>query len=108
MKVVTSSQMQEIDKETILSYGISSLVLMENAGRKVSKVAVKIVEKGSSLRRISDQSYRAPRLPKSPTAGRQVRVCICCGGGNNGGAGLVAARYLSKNRMVPGHSIECV
>ncbi|MBU0534552.1 MAG: NAD(P)H-hydrate dehydratase [Candidatus Omnitrophica bacterium] len=95
MKVVTSSQMQEIDKETILSYGISSLVLMENAGRKVSKVAVKIVEKGSSLCR---QSYRAPRPPKSCTAGRQVTVCICCGGGNNGGDGLVAARYLSEKK----------
>ncbi len=71
MKVVTAPQMRQIDRQAISVYGIPSLELMENAGRKVSKVAMKMVKKGSC-------------------------VCVCCGGGNNGGDGLVAARYLAK------------
>jgi NAD(P)H-hydrate epimerase len=71
MKVVTSCQMQEIDKKAIFDYGIRSLDLMENAGKKASEVAIKIAKKSSV-------------------------ICICCGGGNNGGDGLVAARYLAK------------
>ena len=71
MKVVTSIQMQEIDRKAIYSYGIPSIKLMENAGRKVSKVAIKMVKEDSL-------------------------VCVCCGGGNNGGDGLVAAKYLAK------------
>ncbi len=71
MKIVTSLQMQEIDREAILKFGIPSIELMENAGRKVSEVAMKMVKAGSS-------------------------ICVCCGGGNNGGDGLVAARHLAK------------
>ncbi|MDD5455217.1 MAG: NAD(P)H-hydrate epimerase, partial [Candidatus Ratteibacteria bacterium] len=82
MQIVTSSQMQEIDKKAISDYGIKSLELMENAGKKVSEVAIKIIKKDSLLRR---QSHKAA-----------ATVCICCGGGNNGGDGLVAARYLAK------------
>ncbi len=71
MRVVSALQMQEIDREAILKCGIQSIKLMENAGEKVSKVAMQMVRKGSS-------------------------VCVCCGGGNNGGDGLVAARHLAK------------
>lgn len=71
VKVVNSLQMQEIDRKSISDYGIKSLDLMENAGRKVGKVAMKMAREGSS-------------------------ICVCCGGGNNGGDGLVVARYLAK------------
>ncbi|HIE44261.1 MAG TPA: bifunctional ADP-dependent NAD(P)H-hydrate dehydratase/NAD(P)H-hydrate epimerase, partial [Candidatus Omnitrophica bacterium] len=71
MRVVTPSQMQKIDKEAIVNYGIPSIVLMENAGRKVSELAMKISLEGSS-------------------------ISVCCGGGNNAGDGLVAARHLAN------------
>ena len=63
MKVVTSLQMQKIGREAILKFGIPSIELMENAGRKVSEVAIKMVQASSS-------------------------VCVCCGGGNNGGINI--------------------
>lgn len=75
LKVVTPAQMQEIDREAILKLGIPSIKLMENAGKKVSKVAREMTDSGSS-------------------------ISICCGGGNNGGDGFVAARYLDKEYKV--------
>ena len=73
MKVVTGEQMKEIDRRA-QEAGVSVSELMENAGRAVFEEAKAILG--------------------SP-AGR--RVVIICGKGNNGGDGLVAARYL-KNR----------
>jgi NAD(P)H-hydrate epimerase len=68
MKVVTAAEMREIDRTTIAEYGIPPLVLMERAGLAV---AAKV---------------------KDVCAGE--KVLILCGGGNNGGDGLVAARNL--------------
>jgi NAD(P)H-hydrate epimerase len=68
MKVVTAQQMCEIDRITIEDYGIASLVLMERAGLAVAK--------------------RAKDL------GFDKKIVIVCGGGNNGGDGIVAARNL--------------
>jgi NAD(P)H-hydrate epimerase len=62
--------MREVDRLTIAG-GISSLELMENAGRRVVEV----------LRR-----EFAPL--------REQRVAVLCGKGNNGGDGLVVARLL--------------
>jgi len=84
IKIVTSSQMQEIDKKTISDYGIKSLNLMENAGKKVSEVAMKIIGKNSLLCRKGVKT--------------SATICVCCGGGNNGGDGLVAARYLTGRK----------
>jgi NAD(P)H-hydrate epimerase len=69
-KLVTVSQIQKLDRTAIGTYGISSLILMENAGIAVSREAVKMV-----------RSDRAP-------------INIFCGVGNNGGDGFVAARHL--------------
>ncbi|HEX68419.1 MAG TPA: NAD(P)H-hydrate dehydratase [bacterium] len=69
MKVVTSSQMREIDRRTIEGIGIPSLVLMENAGRKVAEAIHKYF----------------PHIKK---------IILLCGPGNNGGDGLVCARHL--------------
>jgi NAD(P)H-hydrate epimerase len=60
----------------IEQFGIPSLLLMENAGRGVADI-------------VSKESARF-----NPEA---VSVLVCCGKGNNGGDGLVAARHL-KNR----------
>jgi NAD(P)H-hydrate epimerase len=68
--------MREVDRLTTESYGIPSLQLMENAGRKAADAVRRIV------------------------AGREnVRVCVLCGKGNNGGDGFVAARYLKDARI---------
>jgi NAD(P)H-hydrate epimerase len=68
MKVVTASEMREIDRTTIKEFGISGLVLMERAGLAVA-------------------GRVAGLFPSK-------RVLVLCGGGNNGGDGLVAAREL--------------
>src|SRR5436190_2557310 len=71
MRVLNSAQMREADRRTIDDIGISSLVLMENAGR---------------------QAVAAMETMHSDLSERQVAVL--CGRGNNGGDGFVVARTL--------------
>ncbi len=70
MKVLTASQMREIDRRTV-ELGIPGIVLMENAGGRVVEF---LAEKFAPL--------------------GEHRVVILCGKGNNGGDGLVMARQL--------------
>jgi ADP-dependent NAD(P)H-hydrate dehydratase / NAD(P)H-hydrate epimerase len=71
MKALTAAEMREVDRLTTERHGIPGLQLMENAGSKVA-----------------DAVWQA-------MAGRDnVRVCVLCGKGNNGGDGFVAARRL--------------
>ena len=76
MKALTAAEMREVDRLTTERHGIPSLQLMENAGEKVADAVWRVV------------------------AGRKrARVCILCGKGNNGGDGLVAARYLKLAKV---------
>lgn len=68
---VSTTQMQELDRFAIDQVGISSLALMETAGRHVAEAIIARVE-GKA----------------------QARVVIACGMGNNAGDGFVAARHL--------------
>lgn len=68
MTVLTRDQVRRVDRMAIEEYGISGLVLMENAGRGVADLL-------------------AQRRPDGP-------VVICCGTGNNAGDGFVIARHL--------------
>lgn len=71
-KIVTAEEMRQIDRLTTERYGISPLLLMENAANAASRV---IVEKlGGSV------------------AGKSVLVL--CGKGNNGGDGAALGRIL--------------
>lgn len=70
MKVVTADQMMRIDRECEKA-GLPTSVLMENAGKAVAE----------EVRRILG------------TADRH-NIVMLIGPGNNGGDGLVAARYL--------------
>ncbi len=70
MKVLTGQQMREVDRRT-MELGIPGLILMENAGHRVVE-------------------FLASKFPS--LAGE--RIVIMCGGGNNGGDGLVVARQL--------------
>ena len=71
MKVVTASQMHELDRRATEDFDIPSLLLMENAG----------------LQAVLEMERSFPRL-------RPSRVAIVCGRGNNGGDGFVVARHL--------------
>lgn len=73
MRVLNSAQMREADRRTIDEIGISSLVLMENAGRQV--VAAMEAMHGELL---------------------EGQVAVLCGHGNNGGDGFVVARTLMQ------------
>ena len=73
MRVLNAAQMREADRRTIEEIGISSLVLMENAGR---------------------QTVAAMEAMYSDLSERQVAVL--CGRGNNGGDGFVVARTLMQ------------
>jgi NAD(P)H-hydrate epimerase len=70
MRRLTREQVRAIDRLSVERYGIPSIVLMENAARAVADVAWDMLGNGP-----------AP-------------VVVLCGGGNNGGDGLAAARHL--------------
>lgn len=70
MKIVTAEQMREIDKECARLYKPAN-VLMENAGKAVAEAT---------------QEYLGEI--------KKHNILCLIGGGNNGGDGLVAARYL--------------
>jgi len=66
MRRVSVKEMQELDRRAIEEKGIPSIVLMENAGRKVAE---EVIAKSAA---------------------------IFCSTGNNGGDGFVAARHLAE------------
>ncbi len=71
--VVTGHQMATCDREAIERYGIPGVVLMENAGRGVARLAQELL---------------------GNVCGK--RVAIFCGKGKNGGDGFVVARHLAN------------
>jgi ADP-dependent NAD(P)H-hydrate dehydratase / NAD(P)H-hydrate epimerase len=77
MNIVTATQMQALDRRTIVEARVPSLMLMERAG--------------------SGATHLIERL-FAPVAGK--RVTILCGKGNNGGDGLVVARLLRRRRAI--------
>lgn len=79
MRLLTAAEMRAVDSHVIKEIGIPSIVLMENAGRQAAGIAATFLQS---------------------TGGR--KVSIICGKGNNGGDGLVAARYLHNQ----GHKVR--
>jgi hydroxyethylthiazole kinase-like uncharacterized protein yjeF len=73
VKLVTASQMQELDRRTIEVGVIPGIVLMENAGRGAAELLVR-------------------SFPETRTGS----IAILAGGGNNGGDGFVIARHLKN------------
>lgn len=71
MHLVTAEEMREIDQKATSEYGISGLVLMENAGIAVYRTVEEL------LGTVADKT-----------------VLVMCGPGNNGGDGFVVARHL--------------
>lgn len=77
MKILTSTQMQALDRRTITEARVPGMTLMERAGS-------------------GTVDFIQSRL--GPVPGK--RVTIICGKGNNGGDGLVAARLLRQRRAI--------
>jgi NAD(P)H-hydrate epimerase len=71
MKILTASEMAEVDRRATADYGMPSIVLMENAGRSVAQAILEA----------------RPDVVSG-------KLLIVCGKGNNGGDGMVAARHL--------------
>ncbi|MGC8867447.1 MAG: NAD(P)H-hydrate epimerase, partial [Elusimicrobiales bacterium] len=76
--VVMADKAREIDRIAVMDYGIKEDTLMENAGMK-SALEIEI--------------YVLENLKKDI---KGLFVSILCGRGNNGGDGLVCARYLAQ------------
>ncbi len=70
MKTVSVEEMRLLDLRATRDFAIPSLQLMENAGKGVAELIHR--EFGPS------------------------KILVCCGKGNNGGDGFVAARYLAQ------------
>lgn len=68
IRPLTRDESRQVDQLAVDQFGMSGLVLMENAGREAARVI-------------------AERFPL-------VDTCILCGKGNNGGDGYVIARHL--------------
>jgi NAD(P)H-hydrate epimerase len=71
MRVTNNAQIREMDRIMVEEYQYPSLLLMETAGRKAAERILALY----------------PAIS---------RFLICCGPGNNGGDGLVVARYLQQ------------
>jgi len=76
IRFITSAQAKAIDCEVRERLGLSTLILMENAGRAVAEEALRILKKHKG-------------------------IAIFCGKGNNGGDGFVAARHLLTRGIKP-------
>ena len=68
---LTRHQLREVDQRAVAEYGMSSLVLMENAGRGAAEWLESLRIQGPAV--------------------------ICAGKGNNGGDGFVIARHLDQH-----------
>ena len=73
MKVCRVEEMRQMDKRAIEEFGIPDAILMENAGN----ASFYIIRKNMPV--------------------KNKRFVVFCGGGNNGGDGLVVARKLHSN-----------
>ncbi len=74
--LLTAREAEGIDIKAREVFGISTLVLMENAGRSIAEEALRMLR-------------------------NKRTVAIFCGRGNNGGDGFVAARHLLTNGIKP-------
>ncbi len=75
-RIITAKQAKEIDIKAHEKFGISTLVLMENAGRAVANEVLESLDSKKS-------------------------IAIFCGKGNNGGDGFVAGRHFLIRGIKP-------
>lgn len=100
MYIVTAEQMRNLDQHTIEQLGIPAMSLMESAGKAIAEEVIAWiggkqqeqadVPSGPSLKRRSGIRSDEHVIPHR----QHQHWLIPIGKGNNGGDGLVAARYL--------------
>ncbi len=76
MHIVTVAEMRELETRADREYGLTSSILMENAGRSAADILAQHIHRRHA---VADLEY-----------------LILVGPGNNGGDGLVMGRYLEK------------
>lgn len=76
MQIATVAEMREMDRRASQEFGITSEILMENAG----EAAYHVIRHGLGV--------------------NGKKFAVVCGGGNNGGDGFVVARKLHSNGAV--------
>jgi hydroxyethylthiazole kinase-like uncharacterized protein yjeF len=91
MYIVTAEEMRKLDRYVIDVIGISAVVLMENAGREVANQVGVFCDRSSTLKTTKS---RDGQLKVTGRQRNKRHWLILVGKGNNGGDGLVAARYL--------------
>ncbi len=74
MRLVTATEMREMDRRTIQQVGLPGIVLMERAALGAAEVLLEKLEQTEAR-----------------------RVGFLCGGGNNGGDGIAMARMLDQH-----------
>ena len=80
LRPLTRDEVRSIDRRAMGEYGVSGLVLMENAGRNAAVVIV-------------DRFANSTSTP--------LQIVIVCGKGNNAGDGYVIARHLQIAGQLP-------
>ncbi|WP_132058279.1 NAD(P)H-hydrate dehydratase [Halorussus amylolyticus] len=83
--MISSERMAQVD-ENAAALGVPRKQLMESSGNAVAR------EVRATAKRDSPDADR-----DSPTDDRHARVAVVAGRGNNGGDGLVAARFLAEH-----------
>lgn len=96
-KTVSAKQMQEIDVLAQEKFGVHGDLLMENAGRGIAEEIL-----NTYFSDLCDLQRPTPRCPANEKL-KDKNVVVFCGTGNNGGDGLVIARYL----LEWGLSVKC-
>lgn len=82
LKVTTAREMQDIDRCATEKYGIAGALLMERAGLAVAEIVDKIFFQEREVNSLINKNNFG------------LTLFVLCGGGNNGGDGLVIARLL--------------
>lgn len=80
MHIVTVDEMRELEARAAQDYGLTSPILMENAGKSAAEILV---------RKIIPQAHPQGSLST-------LSFLILVGPGNNGGDGMVMARHLAQ------------
>src|SRR2546421_12366647 len=79
MKIVTVDEMRTLETRAAQEYGLTSQILMENAGRSAAEILVRYIAEKDNARPLDELAF-----------------LVLVGPGNNGGGGMGMARSLGQ------------